>query len=168
MTGSVPASCTVHTSPTRIAVPNLVGMTKTDALATLERLMLGSKVLEKVVAGVASGVVAGQQPASGSVGTTRTVVTLTVSTGEASSMPPTALFTGPEEIAVGQSAAFDASASNDDGRIVSYLWEFGDGGKASGKTVSHVFSQVGDYEVTLWVTDDRSQASSISHPVNVK
>jgi 1A family penicillin-binding protein len=165
---SVPESCTVHATPTRIAVPDVGGMTKADALAALTKLMLRTRVVEKVVPGVANGVVASQQPAPGSVGTTRTVVTLTVSTGEASSMPPTALFSAPGEVAAGQAVAFDGSASTDDGRIVSYLWEFGDGGKASGKTVSHVYSQVGEYQVTLWVTDDRAQASSISHTLSVK
>jgi len=64
--------------------------------------------------------------------------------------------------------AFDGSASTDDGAIVTYLWEFGDGSEANGRTVSHTFAVPGTYEVTLWVTDDLAQASSISHVIKVK
>ena len=84
-------SCTKHTAPKKINVPNLVGMTKEAALAALEKLKLAAKVVEKSVDGVAAGVVAGQTPAAGSTATTQTVVTLTVSNGGVSNAarPPT-------------------------------------------------------------------------------
>ncbi len=50
---------------------------------------------------------------------------------------------------------FDASRSFDpDGSIVSYSWNFGDGGTASGEKVTHMFNQTGNYIVTLTVEDD--------------
>ncbi|HEY4495985.1 MAG TPA: S8 family serine peptidase [Candidatus Paceibacterota bacterium] len=51
---------------------------------------------------------------------------------------------------------FDGSSSSDlDGSIVSYNWNFGDGGTASGVKVNHRFSKSGTYTVTLTVTDDQ-------------
>jgi PKD repeat protein len=58
--------------------------------------------------------------------------------------------TGPAPLAV----AFNASGSSDsDGTIVSYAWNFGDGGTATGVTTNHTFA-VGTFTVTLTVTDD--------------
>jgi PKD repeat protein len=63
---------------------------------------------------------------------------------------------------------FDASLSTDsDGRIVSYAWNFGDGSQASGLTAKHAFDAVGDYTVTLTVTDDRGQSALLSKTVTV-
>jgi C1A family cysteine protease/PKD repeat protein len=50
---------------------------------------------------------------------------------------------------------FDGSASYDlDGTLVSYEWDFGDGGSASGPTASHGYVAAGTYSVVLTVTDD--------------
>ena len=52
--------------------------------------------------------------------------------------------------------SFDGGGSSDpDGSIVSYNWNFGDGGTASGVRVNHRFVQAGTYTVTLTVTDDQ-------------
>ena len=167
-TGSVPASCTVHAFPTKVTVPKLVGLPKAEALALAQKALLKVTVTESAVPGVAAGVVASQSPAAGSSVATQTTVTIVVSKGTPTDRPPTAQFSAPAEATVGQPVAFDASASSDDGKIVTYVWEFGDGGKATGKTGTHTYSQVGTYEVTLWVTDDHNQASSISHTLVVK
>jgi len=51
--------------------------------------------------------------------------------------------------------AFDGSQSSDeDGTIVSYSWDFGDGSIGSGVTVTHSYNEPGNYKVTLTVTDD--------------
>ncbi|MFN7118576.1 MAG: PKD domain-containing protein, partial [Saprospiraceae bacterium] len=49
---------------------------------------------------------------------------------------------------------FDASTSTDDGSIVSYSWDFGDGSAGSGVTTSHTYNTVGDFTVVLTVTDN--------------
>ncbi len=63
---------------------------------------------------------------------------------------------GPDLYAVlGESVDFDGSASFDpEHAIVSYSWDFGDGTVADGITVSHVYTAVGTYTVTLTVTDN--------------
>ena len=51
--------------------------------------------------------------------------------------------------------AFDASGSSDsDGTIVSYDWDFGDGGTGTGVNPSHTFAAAGSYLVELTVVDD--------------
>jgi len=49
---------------------------------------------------------------------------------------------------------FDASQSSDNGKIVDYRWSFGDGTNASGKKVSHTFTEIGIYNVILSVIDN--------------
>ncbi len=52
--------------------------------------------------------------------------------------------------------SFDGAASADsDGSIATYLWTFGDGSTATGKTTSHTYTGAGDYTATLQVTDDQ-------------
>jgi PKD repeat protein len=54
-----------------------------------------------------------------------------------------------------QTVLFDASASASaaGNPIVSYSWNFGDGGRASGVTAGHAYSAAGSYVVTLTVAD---------------
>ncbi len=57
---------------------------------------------------------------------------------------------------------FDASKSSDaDDTIIAYQWDFGDGGKADGMTVSHVYPLPGIYTVQLRVTDASGCASAV-------
>ncbi|MFH1234469.1 MAG: PKD domain-containing protein [Candidatus Diapherotrites archaeon] len=65
-------------------------------------------------------------------------------------------------------AAFDASPSFDpDGALASYAWDFGDGGTASGKIVSHSFSGAGEFNVTLTVKDGKGAAGTRSRKIQV-
>jgi PKD repeat protein len=51
---------------------------------------------------------------------------------------------------------FDGSSSSPEGyndTITSYTWDFGDTSNSTGKTVSHQYSNLGNYTVTLNVTD---------------
>ncbi len=57
---------------------------------------------------------------------------------------------------VGEAIVFDASLSKDpDGTITKYEWDFGDGTKATGAVVSHVYELPGKYIVVVTVYDDR-------------
>ncbi len=69
---------------------------------------------------------------------------------------------GKDRIAApGQKLTFDASGSKDpDGRITAYSWNFGDGERAEGKTVRHVYQNPGRYSVRLKVTDNSNRDCS--------
>jgi len=72
--------------------------------------------------------------------------------------------------AIAEVLAFDGSRSLDhDGRIIAYDWDFGDGAKARGATVSHAYAKSGTYTVTLTVTDDSGTATrSVSDATKVR
>ena len=61
--------------------------------------------------------------------------------------------------------SFDASASSDDGTIVSYAWDFGDGATGSGALTSHVYTTPGTYTATVTVTDDGGLTDSASFTI---
>ncbi len=65
---------------------------------------------------------------------------------------------------VGQTIYFDGSNSSDpDNDTLTYSWDFGDGQKSSGKTVSHVYQQNNVYLVTLTVADGKvAQTDSLT------
>lgn len=73
-------------------------------------------------------------------------------------LPPVASFTFlPESPIVNESVTFNASASYDqDGGIVSYKWDFGDGNITfvSFPTITHVYTFDGTFTVNLTVTDN--------------
>jgi PKD repeat protein len=51
--------------------------------------------------------------------------------------------------------------------IASYLWNFGDGRTASGRSVSHAFNDPGTYVVTLTVADQFNRTASTSQTITV-
>ncbi|NVM31621.1 MAG: PKD domain-containing protein [Candidatus Helarchaeota archaeon] len=63
---------------------------------------------------------------------------------------------------VNKSLTFDATASwDEDGEIVSYEWDFGDGTPiATQTTVPHVYEVKGTYRIILTVTDNGSPAET--------
>ncbi len=77
--------------------------------------------------------------------------------------PPVADAGGPYAGDEGSSVMFDGGGSTDpDGSIVSFAWDFGDGGTGSGATPEHTYTDDGVYTITLTVTDDDGQSSSAS------
>jgi len=62
---------------------------------------------------------------------------------------------------------FDGSASTDNGTIVSYDWDFGNGETASGKVVQYRYLWAATYSVTLTVTDDCGGKTTCVDKINV-
>ena len=58
--------------------------------------------------------------------------------------------------------SFSAAASTDNDIIADYNWDFGDGSYGSGVVVSHVYDSVGDYTVTLTLTDESGNSEKTS------
>jgi PKD repeat protein len=83
-------------------------------------------------------------------------------------LPPTAVIEGPVTAQVSQTIQFDGSGSSDsDGNIVSYAWDVGDGTTGSGITVTHVYTQAGNYKVALTVTDNGGLTGKATHTVQI-
>lgn len=67
--------------------------------------------------------------------------------------PPVAV-AGENVITTSSTIDLDGAASGDkDGKLISYIWDFGDGTRGSGTNPSHTYGSPGTYEVTLTVTD---------------
>jgi cytochrome c len=61
---------------------------------------------------------------------------------------------------------FSAESSLDlEGDPLIYRWDFGDGNTAEGINVSHQFTQAGNYQVTMTVSDDKGLSSSTSYQI---
>jgi len=92
---------------------------------------------------------------------------------------PTARFTvAPEKPTAGIAALFDGTSSCPEGaftggcilsdrNLVSFVWDFGDGTTASGRTASHRFRTFGSFSVSLTVVSDRALSASTIRPVAV-
>jgi len=62
----------------------------------------------------------------------------------------------------------DGAASSDpDGRVKSYLWDFGDGDTGSGKTTSHTYEEEGTFTIELTVTDDDGATATASADIEL-
>jgi PKD repeat protein len=95
----------------------------------------------------------------------------------AAGSPKAAFTVSPASPTANTPAQFDASTScgstdaanacTTASAITSYVWNFGDGGTASGKVVSHTFSSPQQYSVTLTVTNDRGLSASTTNAVSV-
>ncbi|MFC1801563.1 PKD domain-containing protein [Nanoarchaeota archaeon] len=69
---------------------------------------------------------------------------------------PTANAGGPYEGYTFQVIEFDASESKDNGQIVYYTWDWGDGWttESTEDNTYHAYAEAGTYQITLTVTDD--------------
>jgi DNA/RNA endonuclease G (NUC1) len=88
---------------------------------------------------------------------------------ESNTQPPLATATGPiNALAEGGTASFSAAGSLDpNGTIASFSWDFGDGGAATGETVTHVYAQDGTYTARLTITDNDGLTDTATMVVNV-
>lgn len=65
-------------------------------------------------------------------------------------------------------ASLFASNSRDpDGSLIAYLWDFGDGSFSERISQEHVFTEAGEYVVSLQVTDDQGETATYSQTVLV-
>ncbi|WP_374948018.1 PKD domain-containing protein [Agreia sp.] len=80
-------------------------------------------------------------------------------------VPPVAAF---KTVATNLTLAVDASAASDsDGTITGYAWNFGDGATATGATASHAYAAGGTFPVTLTVTDNRGAVVAATQSVTI-
>jgi PKD repeat protein len=82
--------------------------------------------------------------------------------------PPTGSFT-PEATTRGVPVNFAASATDSDGTITDYYFDFGDHASAHGPNPTHTYAAAGTYTVTLLVTDNAGLVNSlpIRHTITV-
>lgn len=84
-------------------------------------------------------------------------------------LPPVANFSfTPTSGIAPELVSFSGLTSSDpDGSIVSYEWNFGDGGTALGALPVHSYVSAGNYNVTLTVTDNQGARSSRSQVISI-
>jgi len=82
---------------------------------------------------------------------------------------PTAIISiDPELVVAGYENTFNGNGSFDlDGNITDYFWHFGDNSTGVGLNVVHTYSMMGNYTVSLTVTDNEGGATTLSTSVAV-
>lgn len=91
--------------------------------------------------------------------------TFLISNDALANEPPVAKFT---ETCTDLSCTFDSSTSTDpDGSIASYQWDFGDGTTSDQASPAHTFAAANTYAVSLTVTDNRGETTTVTKNVTV-
>jgi len=81
---------------------------------------------------------------------------------------PEASFTyTPTEITIKDTVSFYDTSQDEDGTIVSWFWDFGDGTNSTLQNPTHKFSSKGSFQVTLTVTDNDGATDTITQEVIV-
>jgi len=85
------------------------------------------------------------------------------------SLPKVYFNFSPQNPVFGEEISFEVFATDTDGEISYYLWDFGDGIISSSTlaTTSHSFSQRGTFSVTLTIFDDLGATSSTSTQIEI-
>jgi subtilisin family serine protease len=84
--------------------------------------------------------------------------------GTTPNSPPMASFT-PD--CTGLTCTFTDGSRDDDGQVVSWSWDFGDGGASTAQSPSHTYAGEGKYTVKLTITDDDGATATSSQLVSV-
>ncbi len=74
----------------------------------------------------------------------------------------------PKEPKVGTKILFESKSKDEDGKIVYYFWDFGDGKSSNQQNPSHIYSKAGEYTVTLIVMDNYGEESKATIKINVE
>ncbi len=89
-------------------------------------------------------------------------------TKDESNQPPFANTQPNYQAVIDHEVHFKADASIDvDGEIISYFWDFGDGNISEIVNPVHVYTQLGEYDASLTVTDNQGLSSSTTAKVNI-
>ncbi len=83
--------------------------------------------------------------------------------------PPDAVISGPTQAQVGQPVTFSARNSSvaTGSHLTTFEWTFGDGTVATGVDVSHIYTNPGDFQVTLKVTDDKNRSDTATQALKI-
>lgn len=93
------------------------------------------------------------------------LVGVTVSDSEGTNIPPVASFTYSQDT---KTISVDASQSTDqDGSIIEYKWDFGDGDTATGTSVTHTYPDTGNYPITLTLIDNNNSVSILQKSITM-
>ena len=82
--------------------------------------------------------------------------------------PPVPVISAPTEALIGENIVFDGNGSQASVPLTAIDWDFGDGTKASGLVVNHVYGAEGYYMVTLTLTDQNGQSVATTATVTVR
>ncbi|RNC90255.1 MAG: PKD domain-containing protein [Allomuricauda sp.] len=96
------------------------------------------------------------------------VVTILVEPPVSNDPPNAVLSATPESGDVPLEVNFTGDQSSDDTAVVSYNWNFGDGNTSNEVNPSHTFLSVGDFNVTLTVTDEEGLEDIASVTISVQ
>ncbi|WP_448546982.1 collagenase [Thalassotalea fusca] len=97
-----------------------------------------------------------------------TTWTQELANGTPDNVAPTALANGPYNAALNTDINFSSAGSSDsDGSIVSYDWNFGDGGSSTEANPTYQYNNAGSYTATLTVTDDGGLTATSNAAVTI-
>ena len=89
---------------------------------------------------------------------------VSIGVGEVPNQDPTASFSFS---CSNLTCTFTDGSTDPDGTVVSWAWQFGDGGTANEKSPQHTYGAGGTYDVVLMVTDDGGATDDVTRQVSV-
>lgn len=74
----------------------------------------------------------------------------------------------PKQPKTGNNVIFKSNSYDEDGNIVSYLWQFGDGSNSTQQNPSHTYTHAGTYYVNLTVMDNYGATNMTQITINIE